>query len=357
MAERHQFCGAKPAPTPEERKAFETKAMVIKMADILNKHYLESNGGDMTSAIQEKLDATGACILGSGTYFVSGINMPDGSSLMGMGKSTRIILKEDVTDGAAVKIGAFCTVKNLCIAGSENNISMPTEVGTRHGILFLGNATQENWGNQPRNSIIEGCFISSFTGGGLTCTDTGYYVCAALTVSNCHILNCGAAINISHFSEYHEFTNVLCSESLYGCINNGGNNNFTNCGFSGNVTAYVIDNSKGQSNNNSHGSVVGCSFNHSDNNKGIGILIMGATNGYIFSGCQMFYSKIVIENSTNIMFTGFNFGRDMDISVKGGKTVLFSDNVFAKVPTVKIEDNDKVRFINCFTRDFEEINI
>ena len=33
MAERHRFCGAKPAPIPEERKAFETKAVVIKMKE------------------------------------------------------------------------------------------------------------------------------------------------------------------------------------------------------------------------------------------------------------------------------------------------------------------------------------
>ena len=42
-------------------------------------------------------------------------------------------------------------------------------------------------------------------------------------MSDCHILNCGAGINIDHFSEFHKFTNVLSETNLYGCINNGGN--------------------------------------------------------------------------------------------------------------------------------------
>ena len=43
IAERHRFCRAKPAPIPEERKAFETKAMVIKMKITC---VLEHNGDD-----------------------------------------------------------------------------------------------------------------------------------------------------------------------------------------------------------------------------------------------------------------------------------------------------------------------
>ena len=324
-----------------------------------NKHYLKSSGGDMTAAIEAKLRDTGACLLGSGTYYVSGIKMPTGTTLMGMGNATKVILLPEVESGAAIYLGSFCTVKDMAILGAEEKIELPCAVGDRHGILFLSDADHRNWTEEyhPRNSIIESCYFSSFTGGGIAGKDTGYSIHSAMTVSNCHVINCGAGINLIHFSEYHQFTNVLCCENLYGCINNGGNNDFVNCGFNANKIGYLIDNSHGQSNNNSHGSVVGCTFNHSDNNKGIGIILQGATNGYIFSGCQMFYSKIVVENSTNILFTGFNFGRDTDISIKDGGFVMFSDNLFANAPIVSIENNETVKFINCFTRKGEEVGV
>ena len=82
---------------------------------------------------------------------------------------------------------------------------------------------------------------------------------------------------------------------------------------------------------------------------------MGAKNGYVFTGCQMFYSKIVIENSTNMLFSDFNFGRNVEITVKGGKLTMFSNSAFASMPTVNIEDNENVKFVNCFTKDGEEV--
>ena len=312
----------------------------------------------MTAAIEEKLNTTGACLLGGGVYYVSGIRMPKGSTLMGMGNATKIVLLPEVEAGAAVYIGGFCTVKDLAVLGAEEKIELPESVGDRHGISFESDADKDNWDapHHPRNSVIEGCFISSFTGGGIHGKDTGYSIHCAMTVSNCHIINCGAGINLIHYSEYHQFTNVLCCENLYGCINNGGNNDFVNCGFNANKIGYLIDNSKNQSNNNSHGSVVGCTFNHSDNNEGIGIILLGAVNGYVFSGCQMFYSKIVLENSRNITFTGFNFGRNMDISIKDCGLVVFNGNTFFGDPSVKSENNVAVKFINCYGKDGSEIN-
>ena len=322
-----------------------------------NKHYLKSSGGDMTAAIEEKLNTTGACLLGSGVYYVRGVRMPKGSALIGMGNATKLVLLPEIESGAAVYINGFCTVKDMAIIGSEKPIELPEKVGYRHGISFESDADKDNWDEprHPRNSVIESCFISSFTGGGIHGKDTGYSIHCAMTVSNCHVINCGAGINISHYSEYHQFTNGLCCENHYGCINNGGNNDFVNCGFNANKIGYLIDNSKGQSNNNSHGSVVGCTFNHSDNNEGIGIILLGAVNGYVFSGCQMFYSKIVLEDSTNILFTGFNFGRSTDITIKDGGLVMFSGNVFANAPIVRIENNETVKFVNCFTRKGETV--
>ena len=167
-------------------------------------------------------------------------------------------------------------------------------------------------------------------------------------------MNCGAGINIPFFSEYHEFTNMLCVYNLYGCVNNGGNNTFVNCGFNSNTVGFLIDNSQKQSRNNSHGSVVGCTFNHSDSNKGIGIKVLGATYGYVFNACQLWASEIFVENSNNILFSNFNLG-GVNIKVSGGQLVMFSSCVFFEEPTLDVTEN--VKIVNCFTRYGNEVTI
>ena len=326
----------------------------------MNTCYLPSTNDmtDRTQEILELLKVQGACRLGSGIYVVSGVDMPDGTSIMGMGYSTKLLLKEDVEEGYTVRLRSFCTVRDVAVLGSLEEIEMPSEVGKRHGLAFLGNATTKDWANQSHNSIITGCYIMGFTGGGITCHGTGYSCRSSMTVSECHILNCGAGINISYFSEYHMFNSILASKCRYGCINNGGNNVFVNCGFDGNKEAFLIDNSQGQSPNNSHGSAVGCTFNHTDGNGGVGIRILGAKSGYSFTGCQLFFSHIVLENSDDIVFDALNTGRQVEIHVKGGGLTVFTNSSFGNPPdAITVEDNGNVKFINCFTRDGEPVGI
>ena len=321
----------------------------------LEKYYLESTNDctDRTAEIEKKLCEYGVCLLGAGVFYVSGVKMPDETTLMGMGTATKLVLAPEIEAGFTVQISSFSCIKDLYICGTEEErITLGETVGERHGILFKGTATTKDWSNQPKHSIIESCEIRSFTGGGLTCVDTGYSIRCALTASTCHIFNCGAGINIPHFSEYHEFTNMLCCENIYGCINNGGNNVFVNCGFNSNAVAgYVIDNTDDKSPNNSHGSVVGCTFNHNGNNKGIAIQLLKATNGYVFTGCQVFYSKIIVDNSTCITFDAFNFGRNQVIEVKGGKLVMFTNCAFHGEPTITVEEKEATKFINCYLKD------
>ena len=321
---------------------------------MLAPYYLPEMEGDATEAIQKRLEEYHVCQLGPGTYTVSGIQMPKGSTLTGMGAATKLCLRQDVEDGYVVRIRSFCTIKDIAFDGGAEQV--PESLGKRHGIAFLGDATGQNWRGQDQHGIISACFFSGFSGGGIHGKDTGYSCRSALEVTNCHIIGCGAGIYLEHFSEYHMFTNVLCNGCLYGCINNGGNNMFVNCGFNENGTAFLIDNSHGQTMNDAHGSAVGCTINHSGKNKGIGIQVLGAKNGYIFSGCQMFFSKIVLEDSDNLVFDSFNFGRDMEISVKGGKATLFSNCVFASQPAaVAVTDNENVVFAHCFTKDGEPV--
>jgi len=333
----------------------------------LSRYLLEcpGDGRDMAPAIEKTLQAHSACLLGSGKYYVSGIRMPKGSYLAGLGDATQIILKKEVTDGAAVAMDSYCTVKDLTVLGDETvdplNTAerlplLPDAVGTRHGILFRGTATTKDWMHQLRNSVVENCRMLGFSGGGLACIDTGYNINSSLTVSDCHILLCGAGIYIPHYSEYHKFTNVLCSENLFGCVNNGGNNVFVNCGFNANKTGFLVDNRDGRAVNNTHGSAVGCTFNHSVGNAGVGIALYGVSWGFVFSGGQLGFSKIVVENAAGVQFDNMNFLHTVEIAVKGPRPVFFCGDMFFKKPVVTLSDGGAVRFCDCFTVDGETVD-
>lgn len=324
------------------------------------KYYLESKNDftDSSALIEKNLAEFGTCELGPGKFYVSGINMPDGSAIIGTGAATKIILMPEIESGAAITLGSFCTVKNLYLCGAEEKITLPESVGARHGILFKGDArATKNYDGQSKHSIIESCFITAFVGGGITCDNTGYSPRSSITASNCHIFNCGAGINIPFFSEYHEFTNILSTENLYGCINNGGNNVFMNCGFNCNVTGFIINNADGKANNQAHGSAIGCTFNHSDGNKGIGIAVIGAKWGYVFSGCQLHYSRVIVENSTNILFNNFIVGKDHSFEINGGNLTTLTNCAFLVEPNIKISGNDKVKISSSYTTDGKEVTI
>lgn len=321
--------------------------------------FLKATGdtADRSAEIEKMLAEYKVCVLTPGTYYVSGIKMPEGTSLYGMGRGSCIVLMEEVTSGAAVTLGSHCTVRDLTLVGDQTDMPRPTEVGERHGICFVGDATTTNCPPQPRDCIIDGCRIQSFTGGGITCCGTGYNINCSVSATNCRIHNCGAGINISYFSEYHNFTNVTSTRNLYGCINNGGNNVFVGCGFDGNTVGYLIDNSQKQSKNNAHGTCTACTFNHTNFNEGVGIRILGSRPGYVFTGCQMFFSDIEVEDSIGIQFDSFNFGKDVKFRICGDSTVTVTDGFFSNQPEFILKDDPQVWVCRCHTRKGEEVNL
>ena len=131
---------------------------------------------------------------------------------------------------------------------------------------------------------------------------------------------------------------------------------FVNCAFNSNKVGFVINNSKGDKPNNSHGSAIGCTFNHLDGNNGYAINIHSASSGFIFEGCQIFFGKTRIENSIGIVFSGCNLGSGEVIEVKDGGTVLYSGCMFGKAPKVSIVNNEYVRFDNCYLRSGEKLD-
>ena len=305
---------------------------------------------DRTLDILTMLQTTGVCRLGPGNFYVDGVEMPDNTQIIGSGPTTKVYLIAGANK-FAIKMGKHCSVKNFALIGADTHT--PTaSVGTRHGILWQGNySSTEASAQQPNQGVVDTMWISNFAGGGITCTNTGYATDKAIECTNCWITSCDAGINISYWSEFHKFTNVRTAGCWYGCINNGGNNVFVNCDFSGCKEGFLMDNSLNQSPNNSHGSCIGCVFNHSNSNAGVGIRILGCANGFVFIGCQIFFSQTVIENSSGVTFSACNYGDvNCNISVNGGGAVLFVGNMHQAAPTINIVNNTHVVFANCYVR-------
>lgn len=325
-------------------------------------NYLAATGDttDVTNEIVTMLETTGICNLGSGKFYVSGINMPIGSTIKGCGDRTQIVLIGDETvAGYAIKMNRYCIIENVDIAGIASTtllprlITLPETIGERHGILWQGNYTENPvTTQQPSNGKVSNVYIHGFTGGGITCYDTGSGGANMINADNVDIFNCYAGINIAYLSEFNKFTNIKAFNNKIGCINNGGNNVFANCDFSNNVTGFVIDNSAEQSPNSAHGTCVGCVFNHSGSNTGVGIRVLNIRHGFIFDACQIFFSQIYIENSDGVVVSNSNFGsRNCSITVNGGGVALFNGNVHQSQPDIAITNNDNVHFVNCFVRD------
>lgn len=315
---------------------------------------------DRTNEIMESLSQARVCRLGAGDFYVKNIVMPDNSMIIGNGTATRLILIDDSQECFVVKMASRCVVKDLHLLGTLTDMKQTGEVGVRHGIVFEG--SKENPGTEgPLHGTIDNCYVTDFTGGAITCRNSGYPVPCSMNVSNCWLVNCGVGINIPYWSEYHKFTNVSAVQCWYGCINNGGNNMFINCNFSENEMGFLMDNSQKQSINETHGSAVGCTFNHSGYytgaNKGTGIRILGTRNGYVFSSCQVFFSKIELDDVKGVIFNAFNFGNHEVIHVNGGKLAMFTSCMFTSEPQVSITDNDCVKFIHCYTRAGEAIEL
>lgn len=311
----------------------------------------ETGKTDMAPAIMAMLEQTGHCHLDTGIYYVSGIDMPDGSMLSGCGKSTVIRLLQSVSTGYAVKMETHNTIANVCISGADA-APVRTSQGTRTGVLYAANhdgATDGATAYDAERCIIDNVWIENFTDSGLKCHNTASAYRKGLYVTNLMLYACWCGLNIDYISEFNKFVNVQTAFCTYGCRNNGGNNTFTSCTFYGTSVAFYID---GTQPNAAHGVLNGCTLCHSGSNTGSAITITGAADGFIISNCQIWYNTINLTNSGGIVFAGCEFGRSADIIIDGGGLVVFDGCVWmydsTYPPVISVVDNFKVKFTGCY---------
>lgn len=317
-----------------------------------------SGGKDRSTEILELLTGKGECNLGEGTFYVRNLEMPVGTTLRGRGKSTviRLSAQNVDTDQYCIRIHRNNTIEGVCFSGGADAPAdintVGASIGKQHGVYLVensdGQSSEERDGS--RMNMIRGCFFENFVGAGFYAENTGIGMDRGVIMSDCYITHCMAGIDIAYYSEYSKFVNCETYQCNVACINNGGNNVFVNCTFHG-TKGFIIDNSSGDMTNTGHGTMVGCTINHTNNvntspGGGIGIEVKGVELGFLFADCQIWYSQISVANSKGIRFSGcYIEDTTPQITVTGDSSVDFAACSFRRAPTLTVTGG--TRFHNC----------
>ena len=336
----------------------------------------DGSGADRTADIFAALASYGECRLGAGTFIVHGLQMPHSTRLTGRGNATVLQLNSSYTSDSAVILNWGCKLDNLKIVGAGGYTwTANGTITDSHGLYMTGPSTSDPtspmYDVDRKRVTLDALDIAGFSGGAVclnsisAATQDG--VC--MTNSNLHHNNVG--VYMPHVAEFNKFTNIRATRNYYGTINNGGNNVFENCGFDGNVVQVLMDNSDGTATNNSHGSFVGCTFNHSNRNanNGKAIEIKNMTSGEMFVGCQIFYGSTYLTDCEGVVFSACNYGKGTGVYVSGGRCNVMTGCMFTNVesePASSPEDhytwfvissNDKFVLANCYTRAGTQVTL
>lgn len=191
--------------------------------------------------------------------------------------------------------------------------------GSRYGISVEGDVQDVH---------IRNCYFSGFDKAGISLYRTHNFdrkdkYCRTFKITDCVFEYNFVGLLLDVRAEYHQATGCSFSYNRIGAFVEGGNNYFSNCHFNANSVGCVVSGQRGE--NDSHGTIVGSSFNH---NTGYAIVVSEAHNGFHFVGCQIFDGKgIRIERSKGIFFTGGTIACRIEVEGKESR-VMLNDNYF-----------------------------
>ena len=307
---------------------------------------LESTGDttDRTSEILSKLNTYGICRLGKGDFYVNSLVMPEDSTLVGSGKSTRIILPTSVTNGYVVKPKSGCIIENVSFyggfTGTYSELIASAATATRHCIILdrFNSISSEN-------VILSNIFINNFVGSAIIQRYTFGCHCENVIVDMCY-----AGVDISNASYDGQCTNVSIKNTRFGIIQNGSNFIFTNCVLKDNAQHIMSDQQ------NTECTFSSCSFIDTSLETTSKLAnLSNARNGFVFDNCMFDSSLSMTLNACDgIVIKGTNFvGSDtFAITISNGRnTLLLITDCIADVEPVVTNAGTAARITSCYLKD------
>lgn len=242
--------------------------------------------------------------LGEGTYLLdSPLSIPSNTKIKGIRGLSIIQLndanliadltgKENISFENVTFIGktphTSHTSLGSTLADQINAIINHTGQGADKGIYLSGSNTL--------SITFTNCVFRNFGFSGLHIKNTNPFY-NKFKVTDCEFRDSWYGIMVDQRAEFNTFVGCTFAHNEYGAYIDGGNNYWGVCHFDMNYINVCLS---GISNNNdSHGSMVGCSFNHSTL---FGIAGVNVHYGYLMNGCMLYEKGIMLHNCKNIMF-------------------------------------------------------
>lgn len=307
---------AKPASTPQLQEMAQGVHAVGSGID-------PTGVADSTTALQAKINAAAtsaygkAVYLPAGTFLCAGLTLPSGVSLIGYG--TVLQAPSAATAPILTIAGSVdCTVRGITFKGNISQYTADTlgaASGTQEGIRL---------DDSCELILIDDCWFRNFGLAGLRAQTVGNPTTGSRfdgctnKITNCQAENCYYGFWADTRAEYITFIGCTAIKNRFGMQIRGGNVNLLGCSINTNYLGLHI----ASDTNSGHGSAVGCHFNHNTN---IAIQVDEQTNGYMFSGCQIFYGIVFLYLAGGVFFGNCTFGA-VTIRAQGGGKNLLNDN-------------------------------
>lgn len=315
----------------------------------------ETGKTDRADEITLMLSQYGKCQLGKGVFYVGGsIKMPVGTMLCGCGKETKIILLASVTNVSTIIMDSSCTVKDLTIQGASSTQWTNATEGTRNGIEWTG--------EEKITGTVDNVAVINFDDAGIYLHDTTQKTYRNLAISNCYCTGNYVGIDIRQNSEFNKITNCTIIGNAIGYRNRGGNNDLSNSGIDANKTGCLIDKDEGT--NGGHGTITGCSMNHSNSNTGYGLIIKD-TGRMLVTNCNIGFSKLRLENTNGNVISNCGFFQNsaweiIDTPDDGGCNIFIAcmlRGTDSGNTPITITNNTQTKIVNCFTRTGNAVTV
>ena len=302
---------------------------------------------DMERMLTDASKGTKTIRFNDGTYvFSSTINVPSDVSLIG---STKTVFKAASEASPAILMSLNGSdnvfISHLTFDGGMT--SKPAEEGAQTGVSIVScrsvnieNVEFVGWSKQGLYSKTMSSYGEEEEG--------KFYKHMQITNCRFYFNYCGNYFD--YRCEYTQMLNCVWGENYIGTVNCGGNNSYVSCQWNANNTGFKMEN---DGSNPAHGGCNGCTFNHNDNQA---IQIDDCVNGWTFEGCQIFYGKIVLNESKGVIFNGNVWGSCRFYSTfPDEKNVnMITNTYFQTDRNVILSGNDgSTKVVNCIPEEEE----
>lgn len=251
--------------------------------------------------LQEYINTHSIVELNPTTYTVSKpIIIPNGTRIIGVRGKTILKLSDDATSIFTFNSSTEnIQIENIIFEGknvispqstSLDNIKNRIGEGTDTGIYATGYA---------KNVHIRNCEFRNFNLAGIHLFRTHSLYTRTFKITDCVFINNWYGLLSDVRSEYHTVIGCSMNYNQIGCFIAGGNNFMSCCHFEANAVGCVVSGTN--KDNDSHGSIVGSSFNH---NESFALCCIDINNGFTFDGCHIFDGDLLIDNSIGLVFVG-----------------------------------------------------